>query len=65
MGSVQTLSGEVFGWGRGWEEGVMWGELPMEEFLMGEEKSHEGGAGFFSIFWEEQWKNKYEKVFQL
>ena len=25
-------------------------ELSMEEFVMGKENSHEGGAGFFSIF---------------
>ena len=27
----------------------MWDDLPLEEFVMGEEKFHEGGAGFSSI----------------
>ena len=36
----------------------MWGELCMEEFVMGEENIHEGGARFSSIK-----KIEYEKVF--
>ena len=27
----------------------MWKDLALEEFVMGEEKIHEGGAGFSSI----------------
>jgi len=27
----------------------MWGKLSMEEFVMGEENFHEGGAAFSSI----------------
>ena len=30
------------------------GELSMEEFFIGEENFHEGGAGFLSIFFKEQ-----------
>ena len=45
LGSVQTLSGGLFGWGRGYA-----GELSMEEFVMVEENFHVGGTGFFSIF---------------
>ena len=32
---------------RGCEEGVMWGKISMEEFVMGEEDFHDGGAAFF------------------
>ena len=34
----------------GWGEGVIPGDLSMEELVMGEENFHEGGAGFCSIF---------------
>ena len=34
---------------RVWEEGDMFGELSMEDFVMGEENFHEGSAGFSSI----------------
>ena len=40
---------DCFGWGRGWEEGGMLGELSIEEFVKGEENLHEGSAGFTSI----------------
>ena len=44
-------------------EGYM-GGFPLEEFVMGEEKFNEVGAGFSSIIVKKkQWKNKYEKVF--
>ena len=39
-------------------EGVMGGEISMEEFLKGEENFHEGGAGFFSIFLKSNEKKK-------
>ena len=51
FGKVQTFSGGFFRLkgGGGWEEGDMLGELSLEEFVMGEEKFHEGRAGFSSI----------------
>ena len=56
MGSVQL------GWGLG--EGAMWKDLSLEEYVMGEEKFNEKGAGFSSIsIKKKQWKNKHEKVF--
>ena len=39
----------------------MLGELSLEEFVMGEEKFHEGSVGFSSII-KKKTKNKYEKV---
>ena len=36
-----------FGWGRG--EGAMWEDLLLEEYVMGEGKFNEKGAGFSSI----------------
>ena len=48
MGSVQTFSGGFyFVWG--WGEGAMLEDLSLEEFVMGEEKFNEKGAGFSSI----------------
>ena len=40
----------------------MWGKLSMEEFVVGEENFHGGVAGFHKKKFQEQWKNKYEKV---
>ena len=40
--------------GEGLTGGAYEGELTMEEFLMGEEKFPEEGAGFFSIFFKKQ-----------
>ena len=34
-----------------------------KELRMEEENFHEGGVGFFSVFWKKQCENKYEKVF--
>ena len=31
-------------------EGAMWEDLPLEEFVMGEEKFHEGAQDFLTIF---------------
>ena len=33
----------------GWGEGSMWEDLSLEEYVMGEEKFNEKGAGFSSI----------------
>ena len=49
-----------FGWGRG-----LWGELSMEEFVMGEVNFHERGAGFFSIFLKSIEKTNMKKFLQL
>ena len=67
MGSVQTFSGGFFWFGGlGWGEGAMWEVLPLEEYVMGEEKLSENGAGFSSItIKKKQWTNKYEKVFSI
>ena len=62
MRSVHTLSGDFFGWGeglRGW--GYVGGTF--HGGICQGEKLHEGGAGFFSIFFKEQWKVEHEKVF--
>ena len=39
----------------------MWEDLSLEEYVMGEEKFNEKGAGFSSI----TIKNKHEKVFLI
>ena len=49
MGSVQAFSGGIFGLGVGLMEGAMWEDLSFEEYVMGEEKFNEKGAGFSSI----------------
>ena len=54
---------QVFCWGEGLGDVATWEDLCLEEFVMGEEKFNEGGAGFSSIIIKKQWKNKYEKVF--
>ena len=41
------------------------GELSMEEFAMGKENIHEGGAGFLSIFSKNNEKIIMKKFFQL
>ena len=38
-----------FGGGGGWGEGDMWEDLSSEEYVMGEEKFNEKGAGSSSI----------------
>ena len=45
-------------------EGATPEDLPLEEFVMGEEKFNEGGAGFSSIILKKK-KTKYEKFFPL
>ena len=47
--AYRHLQGDFFGWGEGWEEGIMWGELSMEEFDTEKENFHEEGAGFSGI----------------
>ena len=43
-----------------------WEDLPSEEFIMGEEKFHEGGAGFSSIIKKKNnEKSNMKKFFQL
>ena len=42
------FGGGVLVWG-GWGEGAMWEDLSLEEYVMGEEKINEKGAGFSSI----------------
>ena len=39
---------------KGLQEGDMFGELSIEEFVMGEENFHEGSAGFSSIIKKKQ-----------
>ena len=57
---------DIFGWGRGWEEGDILGELSFEEFVMGEENFHEGSAGFTSIIKKKNnEKINMKKFFQL
>ena len=58
---MQTFSGELF-WFRGFRGGVIWEDIALEEYVMGEEKFNEGGAGFSSITIKKQCKNKHEKV---
>ena len=55
----------LIGWGGGFEGRGLCGEnLSSEEYVMGEEKFNEGGAGFSNIIIKKkQWKNKYEKFF--
>ena len=64
-----SVGGKVWGeglcGGKVWGEEVMRGELPMKEFVMGEENFHEGGAGFFSIFLNNNEKINMKKFFQL
>ena len=51
----------------GWVEGrgLIRGELSMEEFVMGKENFHEGGAGFVSIFLKSNEKINMKKFLQL
>ena len=44
--------------GGGWGKGATWEDLPLEEFVMGEEKFHEGGAGFSSIIFKKKTMKK-------
>ena len=50
IGKHIHIQGDVFGLRRGVEGRGYAEELSVEEFVMGEENFHEGGAGFFSIF---------------
>ena len=59
----ERFQGVFFGWGEGLRRGVLRREFSIEEFVVGEGNFHERGAGFFSIFFKEQWKNKYEIFF--
>ena len=43
----------------------MWEDLSLEEYVMGDEKISEKGAGFCSITIRKQWKNKHENVFSI
>ena len=45
----RCFQGDFFVKRRGRGEGVMLGELSMEEFVKGEENFHEGDVGFSSI----------------
>ena len=64
IGKCTDIFREIF-WvgGGGLRGGVTWGDPSMEEFFLGEENFHEGGAGFSIIIKKKQWKNIYEKVF--
>ena len=47
---TDVFRGFFFGWGdEGFRGGGYVGDLSMEEFVMGEETFHEGGAEFSSI----------------
>ena len=43
----------------------MWGKLSMEDFFIGEESFHEGGAGFSSIILKNNEKINMKKICQL
>ena len=46
----RRFQGDFFGLGEwSWWEGAMWEDLSLEEYVMGEEKFNEKGAGFSSI----------------
>ena len=52
FGKCTDVVKEIFlVWGGGVRggEGTMWEDLALEEYVMGEEKFNEGGAGFSSI----------------
>jgi len=50
IGKCTDVFMEIFSWiGRGLREGVTWEDISMEEFVMGGENFHEGGAGFSNI----------------
>ena len=56
----------VWVWGSG--EGAIWEDLSLEEYLMGEEKFNEKGAGFSSITIKKKNNNEninMKKFFQL
>ena len=61
----RRFQGDFFGWGGGLRGGGYGEDLSMEEFVMGEENFHEGGAGFFSIFLKNNEKINMKKFFQL
>ena len=43
----------------------MWEDLSLEEYVMGEEKFNQKGAGFFSITMKKMKKINMENLFQL
>ena len=45
----RRFSGGLFWFWGAWGEGAMWEDLSLKEYVMGEEKFNEGGAGFSSI----------------
>ena len=51
IGKSRDVSRGIFwlGGGGGEKKGVMWWKFSMEEFFMGEEYFHKGGAAFSSI----------------
>ena len=45
----RRFQGDFFGLGVGLRGGAMWEDLSLEEYVLGEEKFNEKGAGFSSI----------------
>ena len=54
-----------FGLGWGWGKEAMWEDLSLDEYVMGEEKFNEKGAGFSTITIKKTLKNKHETVFSI
>ena len=57
----RRFHGDFLVWG--WWERALWEDFSFEEYVIGEEKFNEKGAGFSSITIKKQWKNKHENVF--
>ena len=64
---TDVFRGIFFGLGWGWGERDMWEDLSLEEYVMGEEKFNEKGAGFSSITIKKKNNEKInmKKFFQL
>ena len=59
----RRFQGDFFGvGGKPWEE-VTWEDFSLEEFIMGEENFHDGGAGFSSIIKQKNENINKRKVF--
>ena len=54
---------DFFGWGRGWEEGDMLGELSIDNLSWG--RNSMKGAQDFLALWQKTMKKKREKVFSI
>ena len=47
------------------KRGICWGNFPSRNLSRGKKISMKGAQDFLALFKKKQWKNKYEKFFQL